>query len=116
MMPRWMPSSRQMSKCSRVCGLIDSLAATVNSSRSMPPTPASIFLMKRSCPGTSTNPSRNAGVSSRCAKPRSIVIPRRFFLQPVGVDPRQRLHQRRLSVIDMSRRSDDDVLHALVTV
>src|ERR1017187_1993522 len=39
-----------------------------------------------------------------------------FFLQAVGVDPRQRLDQRRLAVIDVSRRPDDDVLHGLVTV
>ena len=34
-----------------------------------------------------------------------------FFLQPVGVDPGERLHQRGLAVIDVARRADDDVLH-----
>ena len=75
--PREVPSSRQMSKCSLVCGLIDSSAAITSITRSMPPTPASMLRTNRSCPGTSTNPIR-ISPSSRNAKPRSIVIPRRF--------------------------------------
>ena len=39
-----------------------------------------------------------------------------FLLQPVGVDARERLDERGLAVIDVSRRPDDDVLHGLVTV
>ena len=35
-----------------------------------------------------------------------------FFLQAVGVDACQSLHQRGLAVIDMSRGADNDVLHA----
>ncbi len=76
-MPRRTASRRQMSKCSRT---------------SMPPTPASMLRTKRSCPGTSTNPKRSGSLadggsagdgnsghgSSRCAKPISIVMPRRF--------------------------------------
>ena len=46
--PRWILNRRQMSKCSRVCGLIDSSAAITNRTRSMPPTPASILRTKRS--------------------------------------------------------------------
>ena len=80
--PRRTASSRQISKCSRVCGLMPSSAATTNSSRSTPPAPASMLRTKRSCPGTSTNPRRNrppAGAdSSMWAKPRSMVMPRRF--------------------------------------
>ena len=49
-----------------------------SSAASMPPTPASIFLMKPSCPGTSTIlTSRPLGSVSQ-AKPRSIVMPRSF--------------------------------------
>src|SRR5579863_8710712 len=71
-----------MSKCSRVCGLMDSSAAMTSNTRSMPPTPASMLRTKRSWPGTSTNPRRkisplSAGMSA-WAKPRSMVMPRRF--------------------------------------
>ena len=104
--PRRTPSNCKMSKCSRVCGLIPSSAAITSSTRSMPPTPASMLRTNRSCPGTSTNPIRSvsppfagsffagslfagffaASFSARSpaigksifAKPRSIVIPRRF--------------------------------------
>ena len=42
-MPDFTPKRRHISKCSRVCGIIDSSAATTSSTKSMPPTPASIF-------------------------------------------------------------------------
>ena len=41
-----------MSKCSRVCGITDH-RRRLSTARFMPPTPASIVLTKRSCPGTS---------------------------------------------------------------
>src|SRR5205823_3412250 len=75
--PRLTPSRRQISKCSRVCGLMDSSAATTSSSTSIPAAPASMLLTNRSCPGTSTKPNRTP-FSSRKAKPKSIVIPRSF--------------------------------------
>ena len=75
--PLSMPNSRQMSKCSRVCGLMDSSAPMTSRTRSMPPEPASMLRTKRSCPGTSMKPMRSPG-SSRCAKPRSMEMPRRF--------------------------------------
>jgi len=56
--PRWTPSSWQMSRCSRVCGITPSSAATTSITRSIPPAPATMLLMKRSCPGTSTTPKR----------------------------------------------------------
>ena len=71
------PSRRQMSKCSRVCGITPSSAAITSASRSMPCAPANMFLTNRSWPGTSTKPRRRSP-SSRSAKPRSIVMPRRF--------------------------------------
>src|SRR6202049_845307 len=73
-----MPNNIQMSKCSRVCGLIDSSAAITKRTRSMPPTPASMFLMNLSWPGTSMKPKRTLSDASRCAKPRSMEIPRCF--------------------------------------
>ena len=67
-------SSWQMSRCSRVCGITDSSAATTSSATSMPPTPASIVRTKRSCPGTSTNDAHVAEVG--WAKPSSMLMPR----------------------------------------
>ena len=81
-MPRRTASRRQISKCSRVCGLMDSSAAITSSTRSMPETPASMLRTKRSWPGTSTKPSRRVSPpgsgNSKWANPRSMVMPRRF--------------------------------------
>jgi len=44
----------------------------------MPWTPASMFRMKRAWPGTSTIPTSRPLGRVRLAKPRSIVMPRRF--------------------------------------
>ena len=71
-------SRSRMAKCSRVCGITPSSAATTNSARSMPPTPASMFLMKRSWPGTSTRLTSRPLGSVHHAKPRSMVRPRAF--------------------------------------
>src|ERR1700694_56732 len=73
-----MPNNTQMSKCSRVCGLIDSSAAITKRTRSMPPTPASMFLMNLSWPGTSKKPKLMLSDASQCANPRSMEIPRCF--------------------------------------
>ena len=54
--PRSSPSKVMMSRCSRVCGMTESSAATTKATRSMPEAPATMFLMNRSCPGTSTIP------------------------------------------------------------
>ena len=67
-----------MARCSRVCGITPSSAATTSSARSMPPTPASMFLMKRSWPGTSTMLTSRPPGSVHQAKPRSMVRPRAF--------------------------------------
>ena len=48
------PRRFTMSRCSRVWGITPSSAATTKRTMSMPVIPASMFLMKRSCPGTST--------------------------------------------------------------
>ena len=71
-------SRSTMARCSRVCGITPSSAATTSSTASMPHTPASMLRTKRSWPGTSTKPSvRPAGVC-RYAKPRSMEMPRAF--------------------------------------
>ena len=74
---RGMPSSEQISRCSMVWGLTPSSAATTRSMMRMPPSPARALWRKRSCPGTSMNPTCRSPCS-RCAKPRSMVMPRRL--------------------------------------
>ena len=76
-------SKSRIARCSRVCGITPSSAAMINMAASIPPTPANIFLMKSIWPGTSTIPTASvwsapAMRNSIQAKPRSIVIPRRF--------------------------------------
>jgi hypothetical protein len=51
------PSSSTMSRCSRVCGITPSSAATTSSAWSMPTAPAAMVWTKRSWPGTSMKPS-----------------------------------------------------------
>ena len=75
--PAGIPSMRTISKCSRVWGITDSSAATTSRTAWMPPAPASMLRTKRSWPGTSTKDMRTPSHSA-CAKPRSIVMPRRF--------------------------------------
>ena len=70
--------SWQIARCSRVCGITPSSAAMISMTRSMPPTPASMFFTNRSCPGTSTMPRVRPSPRSRWAKPMSMVIPRSF--------------------------------------
>src|SRR5262245_38371742 len=77
MTPVVRPRRRRISRCSRVWGMTESSAATTSRARSIPVAPASIFLMNRSCPGTSTTPRRNSPRSSE-ANPMSMVIPRAF--------------------------------------
>ena len=97
-----------MSKCSRVCGITDSSAATTSITRSMPPAPASMFLTKRSWPGTSTN-ARSTPPDLDMGEPEiDRDAARLLFLQPIGIDPGQRAHQRALAVVDVPRRADDD--------
>ena len=72
MSPSFTPSSCRMSRCSTVCGMKPSSAATTSIARSTPPAPASMFLM------TSTTLAQLPSGKSRRAKPRSIVMPRFF--------------------------------------
>ena len=68
----------RMSRCSRVWGMTPSSAATTKRTASMPEAPATICRIKRSCPGTSTRLTTRPLGSTRGAKPKSMVIPRRF--------------------------------------
>jgi hypothetical protein len=72
------PRTSRMARCSADCGIQPSLAATTNRQTVIPPAPASMFLTKRSCPGTSTTPISRPDGSGSHANPRSIVSPRRF--------------------------------------
>ena len=98
-----------MSRCSSVCGITPSSAATTNSTRSMPCAPASMFLMNRSWPGTSTTPARvpSGSVSSAKAQvDRDAAL--LLFLEAVGILAGQRFDERRLAVIDVPGRADDE--------
>ena len=83
---------------------------------SIPPAPASMFLTKRSCPGTSTKPiesrasieMREADVDGNAAA--------FFFCEAVRVDTGERFDQRGLAVIDVSGGADDDVFHGMSAV
>ena len=78
----------------------------------MPPAPASMFLTKRSWPGTSTKARRSDGRQLQVGEAEvdgdAAAL---LFLEAVGVDAGERLHQRGLAVIDMPGRAGDDVLH-----
>ena len=76
-MPSGTRNCSSTSRCSRVCGMIPSSAATTSIATSMPDAPATMVRTRSSCPGTSTMPARIPGASSSGAKLRSIVMPRR---------------------------------------
>ena len=106
-------SSRQIAKCSRVCGITDSSAAITSITASMPPTPASMFLTNRSWPGTSTNAMSTAADLGVREAEIDRDAARLLFLQAIRIGAGQRQHQRALAVIDVSGRADDDRLHAV---
>ncbi|MBW3609810.1 MAG: alpha/beta fold hydrolase [Actinobacteria bacterium] len=86
MTARLTPRYRRICRCSSVCGIHPSSAATMISARSIDPTPATMFLTKSSWPGTSTMPrwyftggcTSGGEGRSRWANPRSMVMPRAF--------------------------------------
>ena len=73
----------------------------------MPPAPASMFLMKRSWPGTST---RRRELPRKCG-PRGAEVDREattlFLGEAIWVGAGEREDKRRLAVIDMTRSRDD---------
>jgi hypothetical protein len=58
----------------------------------MPVAPASMFFTNRSCPGTSTSATFRPEGSVRCAKPKSMEMPRSFssFRRSVSMPERRR--------------------------
>ncbi len=77
-MPRRTPSSSTMARCSVVWGMIPSSAAMTSRATSMPVAPASMLRTNPSWPGTSTTLAWMPSPKGRGAKPKSIVMPRRF--------------------------------------
>ena len=103
-----MPSSSRMRRCSSDCGFQPSVAATTNRQASTAPTPASMFLRKRTWPGTSTNATPLPG---RQRRPREAEVDGEaaplLLGEPVGVHAGEREDERRLAVIDVARGGDD---------
>ena len=103
-----MPSRSRIARCSRVCGMTPSSAATTRSAKSMPVAPASMLLTNRSWPGTSTKPRtravrrRHVGEAEVDGDAAGLLL-----LQPVGVDAGQRPDQRGLAVVDVAGGADD---------
>ncbi|PMQ15731.1 hypothetical protein JaAD80_13980 [Janthinobacterium sp. AD80] len=63
--PRVTPSSCKIARCSCVCGMMPSSAATTSSAKSMPVTPDAMVRMNFSWPGTSITPSTVPSGSGR---------------------------------------------------
>jgi len=72
------PRRSRIARCSSDCGIQPSSAATTKRATVIASIPASMFLMKRSWPGTSTNPASIPDGSVVQANPRSMVSPRFF--------------------------------------
>ncbi len=112
MAPRGMASSRQMWKCSRVCGITDSSAAMTSRTASMPWAPASMLRTNRSWPGTSMNdataPSAEVQVGEAEIDGDPALL---LLLQPVGVGAGEGAHERALPVVDVARGADDEGAH-----
>ena len=104
--PAESPSIRTISKCSRVCGITDSSAATTSSTAWMPPAPASMLRTNFSCPGTSMNDHPHA-IPLRVREAEvDRDPPLLLFRETVGIDARQRLDERGFTVIDVAGRAD----------
>jgi len=98
------PDARSLTiwKCSWLCGIQPSSAATTSMTQSMPPAPAIMFLTNRSWPGhrqiqsprpTASEERRNQDLSSYASF---------FFRETVGISTGESFDYRRLAVIDMS--------------
>ena len=104
---RVMPSSSQIARCSRVCGITPSSAATTSSTqvdagRRRPPSCA----RAARGPGTSTTPSRvPLGEVERREAELDRDAARLLLRQPVGVDAGQRADERGLAVVDVTAQS-----------
>ncbi len=103
-----------MARCSRVWGMMPSSAAITSITMSMPPTPASMFLMSPSWPGTSTMPSRLPFGKVEGREPEVEGDAALFFLlETVRVSAGEGLDEARFPVVDMSGSAEDDVFHEM---
>ena len=103
------PSSSQIARCSRVCGITPSSAATTSSTRSMPVAPATIVRTSPSWPGTSTTERRRPPARSSGAKPSSMVMPRAFSSGRRSVSmPVSARTSARLAVVDVTRGAEHE--------
>ena len=106
-MPRSTRTRSRMARCSLVCGITPSSAATMSRARSIPPTPISMFLMNRSWPGTSHDADFKA---ARQVEPREAQLDGHaalfFRSQPIGIDACQCVDERGLAVVYVASRSD----------
>ena len=75
--PSRISSASSSARCSSVCALGPSSAATTSIAASISPAPTSMLPTSRSWPGTSTKSSSTPSSKARCAYPTSMVIPRR---------------------------------------
>ena len=103
------PSASSSSRCSSVWARGPSSAATTSIAASISPAPTSMLPTSRSWPGTSTKSSSTPSSSAQVGVADVDRHPPPPLLgQPVGVDPGQRPEQRRLAVVDVAGRPDDD--------
>ncbi len=104
------PISVRMCRCSCVCGMMPSSAATTKITTSMPCAPATMLRMKSTWPGTSTMPTTrlSASVAGREAEVNGEAA--LFFLgQRVGFAAGEQLHQRALAVVHVPGGAEHDV-------
>ena len=98
-----------MWKCSRVCGITDSSAATTSSTAEMPWAPASMLRTKRSWPGHVDEGGRDALPELHVGEAQVDRDAAGLLLrEPVGVGAGERAHERALAVVDVARRPDDE--------
>ena len=110
--PDLMRRSWQIARCSRVCGITPSSAATTSSARSMPPAPASMLRTKRSWPGHVDDLDHEAARLLEEGEAEVDGDAARLLLgQAVGVGAGERLDQRRLAVVDVAGGAHHDVSH-----
>ena len=98
-----------MSRCSRVCGITPSSAATTSSTRSMPTAPATIVLHEALVPRHVDEPTsfarRERQVREAELDGDAALL---LLLEPIGVDAGQRAHERGLAVVDVPGGAEDD--------
>ena len=107
-MPRSTPSRSIMARCSIVCGMIPSSAATTNSTKVDAGRPgqhvADEALVARHVDETEHRPVRRRQVGEAEIDGDAALL---LLLPAVGIDAGQRAHQRRLAVIDVTGGADD---------